>query len=198
MQFFDRFCGLIRGNDFFSFFFQYFTTKEIFGCKPGRRTKDEENQRTVCYRFIGEITLGIGYGLMGGGNIAILHGTRAWADTGGSWSRKKRWREIPCTKSCDRTRDMPWNTIEPEVPQDDRIQKSGETAAGSKTDDEACDCDEHGGGCPDSGIFLRFRRGAGTEGNSGTAPRHHRVRGGSSRRFGASAGSHGGVRPEHL
>ena len=49
---------------------------------------------------------------------------------------------------------MPWNTLEPEVPQDDRIQKSGETAAGSKTDDEACDCDEHGGGCPDSGIFL--------------------------------------------
>ena len=47
MQFFDRFCGLIRGNDFFSFFFQYFTTKEIFGCKPERRTKDEENQRTV-------------------------------------------------------------------------------------------------------------------------------------------------------
>jgi len=32
---------------FFSFFFQNFTTKEIFGCKTGRRTKDEKNQRTV-------------------------------------------------------------------------------------------------------------------------------------------------------
>lgn len=93
---------------------------------------------------------------------------------------------------------MPWNTLGPEVPQDDRIQKSGETAAGSKTDDEACDCDEYGGGCPDSGIFLRFRRGTGTEGNYGTAPRHHRIRGGDSRRFGASAGSHEGARPEHL